>query len=133
MIWLSFCNYQLPSSSFKHLTGYIIFVLNFAWFSIHFWSELRLSLPFFCVLFLPSSPASCPILPLFRSRWLNFYLSFNLTCILPLPVLLTVVITSVQQSKMSLSRVSPFLFGVESFLSCRNLHVYTTNVFLSAG
>lgn len=30
---------------------------------------------------------------------------------------------------MSLSRVSPFLFGAESFLSCRNLHVYTTNVF----
>ena len=80
-------------------------------------------MPFFYVVFLLSSPASCPTLSLFRIKWLNFYPSFNLPFILPFPVLLTVVITSVCQSKMSLSRVSPFLLRPESFLSCRNLHV----------
>lgn len=131
MIWAS-VNYHLPNSSFKHLTaGISLSVLNFAWFSIHFWSELRPSLPFFCVLFLPLSPPSCPALLLFRNRWLNFILP--LTFIIQFSVLLTMGITSVWQSTMSLSRVSTFLFVAESFLSCRNLHVCTRNVFLSAG
>ena len=100
---------------------------------IHFWSELRPSLPF--LLCLISAFISCfshPTLPLCGSRWLNLYPSHNLAFILLYLVQLTMVIMSVWQSEI-LSRVSPFLFGAESFLSCRNIHVYTRNVFLSAG
>lgn len=86
----------------------LISVLNFAWFSIHFWSELRPSLPFFYVLFLPSSPASHPTLPLCRSRWLHFYPSLNLPFILLFLVHLTMVITSVWQSEMSFIKGQPF-------------------------
>lgn len=69
-----------------------------------------------------------------RSRWLNFYPSFMAAFFLLLfAVLLTTVIASVWQSEMSLSRISPFLCGAGSCLSCRILHVYTRNVFLSAG
>lgn len=84
----------------------------------------------FFVSFLPSSPAFHPTLPLFQSRWLNFYSSFSLTFFLLLfSVLFAVLVTWVWQSKMSWSGVNPFLFGAESYLSCRNLHVYIQEMY----